>query len=237
MNRPAGTDIRFDGVTLERGDRRVFDALSLTLAERRIGLIGQNGAGKSSLLRLINGLVLPDSGTVRVAGHETREARRDLPGVVGFVFQNPDHQIIFPTVGEEIRFGLEEAGLDRAAADARAAEILGRYGCAGWEKRAVHELSEGQKQLVCLLAVIAPAPAILLFDEPFSSLDLRTRIALARHIAALDQQIVMASHDLDFLEDFDRVLWIENGRVRLDGPPATVIADYRAHARAAEPAL
>lgn len=237
MNPQAGSGIRLQEVVLERGGLRVFDRLSLTLEERRIGLVGENGAGKSTLLRLINGLLLPDSGSVTVEGRETREARRDLPSIVGFVFQNPDHQIIFPTVGEEIRFGLEEAGLDRATADRRAAEVLARYGCTGWQDRAVHELSEGQKQLVCLLAVIAPQPQILLFDEPFSSLDLRTRLALARHISALGQQVVMASHDLDFLADFDRVLWIEGGGVRLDGTPERVLAAYRAHALQAEPSL
>lgn len=237
MTRTEEAGVELDGVCLTRGQRAVFTDLALTLRERRIGLIGRNGAGKSSLLRLMNGLVLPDRGEVRVLGRETGAARRELPGLVGFVFQNPDHQIIFPTVGEEVCFGLEEAGLSRAEALARAGEILVRYGCAGWEERAVHELSEGQKQLVCLIAVIAPQPEILLFDEPFSSLDLQTRLALARHIEGLAQQVVMATHDMDFLAGFDRVIWIDEGRVRADGAPEAVIADYVEHAKGAEPVL
>lgn len=223
--------IRFDRVSLARGGRTVFDALTLDLAERRIGLVGDNGSGKSTLLRLANGLILPDSGQVHVGGRETAAHRRSLPADVGFVFQNPDHQILFPTVAEEVGFGLSEAGLDRATVADRVARLLAAHGCAGWEERAVHELSEGQKQLVCILAVIAPEPRFLLLDEPFASLDLKTRYALGRRLAALPQRIVMASHDLDLLADFDRVVWLEDGIVRADGPPEAIIADYRAHAR------
>lgn len=224
--------IRFEGVRLARGGRTVFDGIDLELRERRIGLIGDNGSGKSTLLRLANGLLLPDSGRVSVAGRDTAEHRRSLPADVGFVFQNPDHQILFPTVGEEIGFGLTESGLDRRAVDAAVRGLLAAHGCAGWEERAIHELSEGQKQLVCILAVIAPQPRFMLLDEPFASLDLPTRYALGGRLAALPQRLVMASHDLDLLAGFDRVLWIEAGRVRGDGPPDEIVAAYRDYARA-----
>lgn len=227
----AAGGIRFEAVALARGDRRVFDGLSLDLSERRIGLIGDNGSGKSSLLRLANGLLLPDEGRVLVGGRDTAAHRRTLPADVGFVFQNPDHQILFPTVAEEVGFGLSEAGMRRDAVAARVADLLAAHGCAGWEDRAIHELSEGQKQLVCILAVIAPQPRFLLLDEPFASLDLSTRFALGARLAALPQRMVMASHDLDLLAGFDRVVWLERGAVRADGPPGDVIAAYRDHAR------
>jgi biotin transport system ATP-binding protein len=210
----------------------------LTLDEGRIGLIGDNGSGKSTLLRLANGLLMPDSGRVVVAGRETARHRKELPAEVGFVFQNPDHQILFPTVAEELAFGLLERGLGRVRVRERVRALLAAHGCAGWEERAVHELSEGEKQLVCILAVIAPQPRVVLLDEPFSSLDLPTRLALRTRLDALPQRLVMATHDHDLLAGFDRVVWLADGRVRADGRPDEVTAAYRAHAcaRAFDPA-
>jgi biotin transport system ATP-binding protein len=224
--------LAFDGVHLSRDGRRLFEDLSLDLRERRIGLVGDNGSGKSTLLRLANGLLQPELGNVIVNGRRTTRARRELHTDIGFVFQNPDHQIIFPTVGEELAFGLTERGEAATQARRAAEELLAKHGCAGWIDRAIHELSEGQKQLVCILAILATEPTILLLDEPFSSLDLPTRLSLSARLARLPQQILMASHDLDLLLDFDRVIWLENGRVKADGAPSQVLQDYQAHARA-----
>ncbi|KWV46244.1 cobalt ABC transporter [Bradyrhizobium macuxiense] len=222
----------FNCVYLARGGGRFFDDLSLDLRERRIGLVGDNGSGKSTLLRLANGLLLPERGEVIANGRHTTQAGRGLHADVGFVFQNPDHQIIFPTVGEEVAFGLIEGGQTAAQARAAAGDLLASHGCAGWIDRAIRDLSEGQKQLVCILAILATEPKILLLDEPFSSLDLPTRLSLSARLARLPQQIVMASHDLDLLHDFDRVIWLEKGQVRADGVPSQVLPDYRAHAAA-----
>jgi biotin transport system ATP-binding protein len=225
--------VRFDDVVFQRGERVVLALPELALTERRVALIGDNGSGKSTLLRLAHGLLAPARGRVTVAGIDTTARRRDVPGVAGFVFQNPDHQLIFPTVGEEVAFGLTERGMAPAEARRRALALLDRHGCADWAERNVGDLSGGQRQLVCVLAVLATDPAVLLMDEPFSSLDLPTQLALARRIMALPQQIVMASHDLDLVADFERVIWLEGGRVRADGRPADLLPAYRAHAVAA----
>lgn len=226
------TGLVFDRVHLRRNGRTIFENLSLGLQERRIGLVGDNGSGKSTMLRLAIGLLLPERGDVIVNGRRTTKARGELSADVGFVFQNPDHQIIFPTVGEEIAFGLIERGQTAAQARQGVQDLLARHGCSGWIDRAVHDLSEGQKQLVCILAILVTEPTILLLDEPFSSLDLPTRLSLSARLMRLPQQIVMASHDFDLLRDFDRVLWLENGQVRADGIPSQVLAAYRAHANA-----
>ncbi|MDQ0506396.1 energy-coupling factor ABC transporter ATP-binding protein [Xanthobacter agilis] len=223
---------RLDAVEVTRGTRVVFSGLNLTLGERRIGLVGDNGSGKSTLLRLLNGLILPDAGTVEVVGLDTRRHRRVLPAHVGFVFQNVDHQIIFPTVREEMAFGPLEQGQSKVAARATAERLLAEHGCAGWGERAVDELSEGQKQLVCILAALAAGPRVLLLDEPFSALDLPTRLALSERLAGLDQQVLMASHDLGLLAGFDRVVWLHAGAVAADGAPGEVLPLYEAHARA-----
>lgn len=232
MTEEDGATIVFDNVRLNRGGKPLFEGLSLTLGEHRIGLIGDNGSGKSSLLRLCNGLLLPDSGRVRVCDCDTAISRNSIPALAGFLFQNPDHQIIFPTVIEELAFGLRERGSSSSHAKADARDMLALYGISEWAERPVHELSDGQKQLVCILAVTITQPRVLLFDEPFSSLDLPTRYRLMEQLGGLPQQIVMASHDLDLLRDFDRVIWIADGRVRHDGEAGVVIDAYRSAASA-----
>ena len=222
--------IIFEQVAVQRGGRPVLAVPALCLEERRIGLLGDNGSGKSTLLRLINGLLLPTRGRVTVAGLDTVRHRRELPAKVGFVFQNPDHQLIFPTVGEEVAFGLTERGMPAAPARQEVLALLARHGCAELADRNVNELSEGQKQLVCILATLATEPSILLMDEPLASLDLPTRLRLTRKVMALPQQIVMASHDFELLAAFDRVLWLDAGGIRRDGRPADILPAYRAHA-------
>ncbi len=226
----AASKIAFEGVEVRRAGRLLLSLPALRLDARRIGVIGDNGSGKSTMLRLINGLLLPSSGRVVVTGLETARHRKELPAQVGFVFQNPDHQLIFPTVGEEIAFGLTERGMPARQARRQALALLEQHGCTGWADRNVNELSGGQKQLVCVLAVLATKPSILVMDEPFSSLDLPTRLTLSRKIMSLPQQIVMASHDLELLARLDRVIWLDAGRIREDGSPADVLPVYRAHA-------
>lgn len=225
--------IEFDHVTLRRGSRLVFDGLTLSISQRRVGLLGNNGAGKSSLLRLINGLLLPDEGEVRVDGLVTSKARRELPAKVGFVFQSAEHQIVFPTVLEEIAFGFRERGSSRNDANEQARGVLQRFGCAEWTDAVVHELSEGQKQRLCIMSVVAMQPDILVMDEPFASLDLPTRLSLMDFIANLPQRLIVASHDLDLLAAMDRVLWLQDGAIVDDGAPKPVIEAYRSATTAA----
>ncbi len=202
-------------ISLERGGRPVFQSLDLALPEARIGLVGANGSGKSSLLRLMKGLLKPSSGVL------------DVQPTAGFVFQNADHQLLFPTVMEELCFGLLEQGETPAAARAAAESLLHQHQVAYLKERAVHDLSDGQRQLLCILSVLMDRPKLLLFDEPFSSLDLGTTRQLMRLISGLPQQCIMATHDLSLLEDFDRVIWLDQGAVKMDGSAAMVIASYR----------
>lgn len=220
------------GVTLKRGAFSVFDRLSLTLGERRIALVGLNGSGKSSFLRLLNGLLLPNDGTVEVFGLDTRKAARQLPRHVGMVFQNPDHQMIFPTVREELAFAPRQFGASKTEADAAALVCLAEHGCTGWADRPVALLSEGQKQLVCLLAATISAPRLLLCDEPFAGLDLALRLHFGTFLAQAQASVLLVSHDLEMIEDFDRVIWFDGGQVRGDGSPGEVLPAYRDFARA-----
>ncbi|WP_018389664.1 energy-coupling factor ABC transporter ATP-binding protein [Ancylobacter sp. FA202] len=222
--------IRLENVTLSRGGRVVLDDISLDITERRVGLIGTNGSGKSSLVRLLNGLLSAEKGRVTVHGLDAKEQAGDLPRKVGFIFQNPDHQIIFPTVAEEIAFSLEQAGLPRREAAREAVPALARFQRVHWAERPVHALSEGEKQFLCIIAVLVMTPSVLILDEPFSSLDLPTRRRLETLVAGLEQQVILVAHELDAFARYERVIWLHEGQVRGDGPPAAIIPAYRAFA-------
>lgn len=217
-----------DQVCLAMSGRQVLDDLSLALSEKRIGIVGLNGSGKSSLVRLLNGLRMPNSGSVRVFGAETREVQAALPRFVGFVFQNPDHQAIFPTVEEEVAFGLTQIGIEKHESRRQAQAYLASHGCSHLAGKPFAELSEGQKQLICILAVLVMEPRLLVLDEPMSSLDGLATRRIQRLLDGLNQRIIMISHDLSLLRSYDRVLWLEGGRLRMDGAPADVLTAYEA---------
>jgi len=222
-----GLGVCLQGVTLRRGANTVLEDLTLDLQEPRVGVIGDNGAGKSSLFRLICGLDVPQSGKVLVCGQDMREgAARALR--VGMMFQNPDEQIVFPTVEEELALSLTVSGRSRAQAVATAREWLAARGLTHWAGRAVSGLSHGQRQHVCWLALLIAAPRVLLLDEPFASLDLPGQAMLHQDIAQAAQQVIIATHHLDHVREFSRVLWLERGRVRADGPGTAVCAAYEA---------
>ncbi len=212
-------------VTLQ--GREIIAPLTLDLTENRIGIIGRNGSGKTTLLRLIAGLIPATGGAVLVHG-ENPDDRRAMLGAVGIVFQNPDAQILFPTVAEEIAFGLRQMGQTAARARDAALALLAAEGRAHWANAPTHTLSGGQRHYLCLLSVLAMAPKTILLDEPFAGLDLPTQIRLARRLAALPQQIITISHDPASVAGAARVIWLEGGRVQADAPPTAVLPAFTA---------
>ncbi|WP_199255093.1 energy-coupling factor ABC transporter ATP-binding protein [Mycolicibacterium mengxianglii] len=220
-------DVVFDGVSHSFGERAVLQDISLILTERRIAVVGANGSGKSTLARMINGLVVPDRGTVRVHGLDTRRAARAVRRLVGFVFTDPDRQILMPTVAEDIELSLARHGLSRAERGARARRVLTRFGLADHAEHPAHLLSGGQKQLLALAAVLVTEPRIVVADEPTTLLDLRNTRMLRQAFATLDNQLIVVTHDLDLVDDFDRVIVVDGGRIRSDDVPAVALADYR----------
>ncbi|MEO9788690.1 MAG: ABC transporter ATP-binding protein, partial [Aurantimonas coralicida] len=185
-------------------------------------------SGKSTFARLLNGLVLPSEGSVTVDGLDTRSSGKEVRRLVGFVFQNPDNQIVYPTVAEDIAFGLKGRGLDKPAIAARVAATLDRFGLTGMDDRLAHELSGGERQMLALAGVMATAPRWLVMDEPTTLLDLRNTRRVMDAVAALDQHVVFVTHDLDLIAGFDRVLVYEAGRLVADAAPAEAVAAYRA---------
>lgn len=220
--------IELSSASVNLGGRRVLDGLNLRLTQPRIGILGRNGSGKTTLLRLIAGLVAPDSGTVRVDGADPFTDRKAALAALGILFQNPDHQILFPTVEEELAFGLAQQGLPQAEALARAQSVLAMEGRAHWATAPVSTLSQGQRHYLCLLSVLLMQPRTILLDEPLAGLDLPTQARLARRFAALPQRLVTITHDPLVLTGADRVLWLEAGRVIADGTPREVIPAFTA---------
>ena len=224
---PARTSIELRAVSHSYGDRPVLTDVSLTLTEHRVGVIGGNGSGKSTFARLLNGLVVPTAGTVLVDGIDTRDDAREVRRRVGFVFQDPDAQIVYPTVAEDLAFGPTNQRVPREEIERRVAGMLTRYGLEGHRDHPAHLLSGGQKQLLAIAGVLVMEPQRIVFDEPTTLLDLSNTRRVSRVIDELDQDVVVVTHDLELLAGFDRVLVFEDGRVAADGPPRDTVDWYR----------
>lgn len=219
--------IDFSSVTVAFDETVVLDDINLTLSEQRIGIIGQNGGGKSTLIRLINGLGEPSAGTVTVDGISPSEQGKKVREKVGFVFSDAENQIVMPNVRDDIAFSLRRFKLSKAERTARVDAALERFGLLDFAERSPHTLSGGQKQLLALAAVLVIDPVLIIADEPTTLLDLRNRDRIKREFAQLDQQLIVVTHDLEFLMDFDRVICIDDHKVAADGAPQEVIDFYR----------
>jgi biotin transport system ATP-binding protein len=223
--------IDVQGVTHAYGDgptrRVVLEDVSVRLSEQRIGVIGANGSGKSTFVRLLNGLVLPGVGTVRVDALDTRKDGREVRRRVGFCFTDPDAQIVMPTVAEDVAFGLRRRGLSKADVAAKVRATLESYGLADHADHPAHLLSGGQKQLLALSSVLVTDPDVLVLDEPTTLLDLRNAAAVQRVVRDLPHQVLLVTHHLDLLEGFDRVLVFDQARLVYDGEPDAAVKYYR----------
>lgn len=208
------------------GRSPVVRDLTVRLEERRIGVIGANGSGKSTFARMLNGLVVPEHGTVTLDGLDTARQGREVRGRVGFCFTDPDSQIVMPTVAEDIGFGLRRRGLTKGEIADRVDAAMAAHGLAGRGDHPAHLLSGGQKQLLALAAVLVTEPDLLVMDEPTTLLDVRNARRVADRVRELPQQVVLVTHHLDLLEDFDRVLVFDDSRLLHDGTPADSIAAY-----------
>ncbi|WP_254692616.1 energy-coupling factor ABC transporter ATP-binding protein [Shinella daejeonensis] len=220
-------DIVFSAATMHYAGRVALHPLSLSLCERRIGVVGLNGSGKTTMARMINGLVKPTDGRVTVDGLDTITDEDAARGKTGLIFQNPQHQMILPVLADDIAFGLKNRGLDKVEIESRTQAILERFGIAHLARRRVHELSGGESQLGAIASVLVTGPELLILDEPTNQLDLKNRAMIERTLAALPEQVLVITHDLPLLDGFDRVLVFHEGRLAADERPQTAISAYK----------
>jgi biotin transport system ATP-binding protein len=220
--------IDLESVSVELDGRLVLDEVTVQLDQHRIAVIGANGSGKSTFARLLDGLVAPTRGTARVLGFDVaREAKR-MRAEVGFVFTNPDAQILMPTVAEDVRLSLKGSGLDRSTIDARVASVLAAYGLAAHADAPAYSLSGGQKQLLALASVLVREPKLVIADEPTTLLDLgNARRIGTLLIEELPAQLVVVTHDLELAARCDIALRFHEGRLVELGDPATVVERYQ----------
>lgn len=218
--------IELSQVSHRYGEREVLRDVSLTLRERRVAVLGANGSGKSTLARLLNGLLVPTAGNVCVDGLDTATHGAAVRRLVGFVFQNPDAQIVLPTVGEDVAFGLRNRDLPRPEIDRRVETVLAAHGLNGHRDHPAHLLSGGQKQLLALCGVLVIEPAYLVLDEPTTSLDHRNAREIREVLLTVEPVAIVITHDLELAARCDRAVVLEDGQVRFDGAPDVAIADY-----------
>ena len=214
------------GVSYHVDNKNIIQNVEIKTAARRIGIIGRNGSGKTSLARLLAGLISPTEGCVRLDGVDVAVDRRAALGLVGILFQNPDHQILFPTVIEEVSFGLRQSGMTKSEAESKSEAMLTRFALGHWRDVSVQALSGGQKHVLCLISVLAMQPQILVLDEPFVGLDIPTKMQLMQYFADLDMTLVHITHQCADIAEYDEVFWLDGGQVRMWGAPKAVLPTY-----------
>ena len=216
--------IRFENVSLSYGGAAAVRDLNFTVGLGEfVALIGANGAGKTTVSKLMNGLLKPTAGRVLVDGVPTTSLRTSaLAKKIGFLFQNPDRQLCKPTIREEIRFGLALTGAKDAAQ--RTEAVLKAFGLDG--DRDPFSASRGERQRIALASLIAVEPEVLILDEPTTGLDYRECMAMMARVRLLNAAgttVIMVCHDMELVLDFaHRVLVLCEGTLLLDGETRAV---------------
>jgi len=215
-----------------------LDGVNLTIAAGEyISLIGPNGSGKTTLAKHLNGLLKPTVGRVVVAGMDTLHVSvAELARHVGYVFQNPDHQIFSPSVREELSFGPRVQGVAPAEVERRVEEEMAALGLSALAERPPAILSPGLRRRVAIASVLTTRPDLLILDEPNAGLDAQEQEDVFRRVAAYNaagHAVVLISHDMRLvLRWSSRCLLLSEGRIIADGKPDAVLSDASALERA-----
>ena len=204
-----------------------YDVKDITFHVKRgewLSIVGHNGSGKSTTVRLIDGLLEAESGEIVIDGQRlTEENVWDIRRQIGMVFQNPDNQFVGATVEDDVAFGLENQGLSRQEMKKRVEEALDLVGMSNFKKREPARLSGGQKQRVAIAGVVALRPAILILDEATSMLDPEGRRELIETVKGIrkdyDMTVISITHDLEEVAMSDRVLVMKKGEIESTSSP------------------
>ena len=209
-------------------DRPVLRDLSFRVENgESVGLIGANGAGKSTVMKLLLGLLPPGEGRILVDGVPVE--KKTLPEIrrkLGFVLQNSDNQMFMPTVYEDMIFAPLNYGLSREEAERRVDAALDRLNLQALKHRHNHRISGGEKRMAAIATILAMEPKAVLMDEPSSALDPCNRRLVINTIRELKQTKLITSHDLDMILDTcERVILLDGGRIAADGPAEELLRD------------
>ena len=204
-----------------------YDVKDITFHVKRgewLSIVGHNGSGKSTTVRLIDGLLEAESGEIVIDGQQlTEENVWNIRRQIGMVFQNPDNQFVGATVEDDVAFGLENQGLSRQEMKKRVEEALDLVGMLDFKKREPARLSGGQKQRVAIAGVVALRPAILILDEATSMLDPEGRRELIETVKGIrkdyDMTVISITHDLEEVAMSDRVLVMKKGEIESTSSP------------------
>ncbi|KYH30796.1 energy-coupling factor ABC transporter ATP-binding protein [Neomoorella mulderi] len=213
------------------GGVEALKSINLVLEKgTKVAIIGQNGSGKTTLAKHFNGLLKPTSGKVFVNGIDTAtKSTGELARYVGYVFQNPNHQLFSKTVKEEIEFGLKNIGLKGEALRERLIETLDFFGLRPLAFKQPLSFSSGVRKLVALASVYAMRPPILFLDEPTTGQDHPGKVKIGQMIEKMAHEghtIVVITHDMNFVSRFtERVVVMAQGEIIRDGTPAEIFAD------------
>lgn len=206
---------KFD--SLSKSEKTILDNIDFEINRGEfVSIIGENGCGKSTLSKLLNGLILPTSGDVFVNNLNTKEPQNNLEikKFVGLVFQNPESQIIEATIEEEIAFGLENLCYSSEVISDKIKKSLKYVGLQGLEKMSTNALSGGQKQKLCIASIIAMEPKVIIFDEPTSMLDPKSKKVILDLILKLKKElnitIILITHNVDEAILADKVLIMDD---------------------------
>lgn len=225
---------------------KALDSVSLKIYPgEKIAILGANGAGKSTLFRQFNGILKPSSGQILINGQEiTRKNIKQVRQTVGMVFQNPDDQILAPTVEQDVAFGPMNMGLPEEEVERRVAEALELVHMSGFEERSPHHLSGGQKKLVAIAGILAMRPRVVVLDEPTAGLDPLTASQVINMIEEMNLQlgitVILSTHDVDIVPSFaDRVYVIHHGQIGAEGTPEEIFSkcDLLTHAHLRMPRI
>ena len=209
----------------------VLQNIDLTIREGEfVAILGQNGSGKSTLAKQFNGLLKPSSGRMLVRNRPTTSLKhKELARLVGYVFQNPDHQIFAPTVFEEVGFGLKVLGEEQGRIKKQVEEALAATGLEGYEDRSPFLLTKGERQRVAVASMLAAKPEVLILDEPTTGLDYRHQrdaMEMLRHLNGLGHTVIVITHAIWIAETYaDRTIVMKNGQIPADGPSRSIFRD------------
>ncbi len=209
---------------------KAVDDVSLTIRDgERVALVGANGAGKTSLLLALVGVLPLTSGTVSADGLElSKKTLSDIRRKVGMVFQNPDDQLFMPMIADDVAFGPRNYGLGEEETARRVDGALDMLGISHLKNRSSLKLSGGEKRMAAIATVLTMEPSALLFDEPTAFLDPKARRGLIGVLKKLGQSQVIATHDLTFAEEVcSRTILLKQGRIYADGDPKILFRDEK----------